>query len=249
MAEQIKQRWQLATLRACCAFVAVFLHVWAVSAPLAVVAVTQAAEQAQSAAKKRGMVAFSIMTMASPTKPVMKPAASVVKREQPVAEATAKPIRWTKPAEPVVAKPAQKTATDTAVHEAAKLFKQETPKEEISTDRAIADAAPAALSPSQTQAGVHALVEMSEPKFVSPPSPPTYPTLARKRGQEGTVWLDIVLDAQGTQSQLHILKSSGVAVLDTAALSAVSRWRFRPYEISGVGRPSRVRIPIEFSLN
>lgn len=246
MAEQIKQRWQLATLRAFCAFVAVFLHVWAVSAPLAVEAVTQAAEQAQSAAKKRGVVSFSIMTIASPAKSVVKPAASVVKREQLVAEATAKPIR---PVEPVVAKPAQKTATNTAVHEAAEVFKQETVKEEISTDRAIAEAAPAASSPRQTQAGVHALAEMSEPKFVSPPSPPTYPTLARKRGQEGTVWLDIVLDAQGTQSQLHIIKSSGVAVLDTAALSAVSRWRFRPYEISGVGRPSRVRIPIEFSLN
>lgn len=245
MAEQIKQRWQLATLRAFCAFVAVFLHVWAVSAPLAVEAVAQAAEQAQTTSNK-GVVAFSIMTMASPAKPVMKPAASIVKREQLVAEATARPI---KPVEFVVAKPAQNTATDTAVHEAAEVFKQETAKEEISTDRAIADAAPAASPPQQTQAGVHALAEMSEPKFVSPPSPPTYPTLARKRGQEGTVWLDIVLDAQGTQSQLHILKSSGVAVLDTAALSAVSRWRFRPYEISGVGRPSRVRIPIEFSLN
>ena len=227
MAEQIKQRWRLATLRAFCALVAVFLHVWAVSAPLAVEAVTQAAAQAQSAAKKGGVVAFSIMTMASP----------------------AKPVRSIKPVEPVVAKPAQKSAIDTAVHEAVEVFKQEAPKEEASTDRAIAEAASAASSPRQTQAGVHALAEMSEPKFVSPPSPPSYPTLARKRGQEGTVWLDIVLDAQGTQSQLHIIKSSGVAVLDTAALSAVSRWRFRPYEISGVGRPSRVRIPIEFSLN
>ncbi len=248
MAEQIKQRWQLAALRTFCAVVAMFLHVWAVSAPLAVEAVTKVAAQAQSMMANKRELAFSVMTVTNPVKSVVRPAASTVKREQPVAEAAAKPI---KPVEPDVikSKSAQISAADTAAQEATKVEKQEVPKQEDFTGKAIAKIAPAVSSPAQTQAGVHALAEMSEPTFLSPPSPPTYPTLARKRGQEGTVWLDIVLDAQGTQAQLHILKSSGVAMLDTAALSAVSRWRFRPYEVSGIGRPSRVRIPIEFSLN
>lgn len=104
-------------------------------------------------------------------------------------------------------------------------------------------------SPKQTQAGVHDVIEISEPQFLSPPSPPRYPTIARKRGQEGTVWVDIVLDAAGEQVQINLLRSSGVEMLDSAALLAVSNWRFKPYEAHGVSRPSRVRIPVEFALN
>lgn len=221
MAEQIKQKWSLASVRTACAVIAVCLHAWAVSAPMAVEAVTKAAAQAHSAMANKRELAFSLMTVASPAAPMVETARSEVKPSAPVV----------KPSAPVV------------------QHKQPAPKANASMTGDATDLAPAVTSPAPSEAGVHPLAEMSKPTFLSPPSPPIYPALARKRGQEGTVWLDIVLDAQGTQAQLHILKSSGVAMLDTAALSAVSRWRFRPYEVSGVGRPSRVRIPIEFSLN
>lgn len=88
-----------------------------------------------------------------------------------------------------------------------------------------------------------------EPKFAEPPKPPVYPSLARKRGQQGTVWIDVVLDAEGMPAEQLIFKSSGISLLDQAALAAVSEWRFRPYEEDGQTFQSRIRIPIEFSLN
>ncbi len=75
-----------------------------------------------------------------------------------------------------------------------------------------------------------------------------YPALARRRQQQGTVWVDVRLDAQGRQIGLQVLRSSGVKSLDQAALTAVKQWQFLPERQSGVGVPSRVHIPIEFAI-
>jgi protein TonB len=90
---------------------------------------------------------------------------------------------------------------------------------------------------------------ITEPVFAAQPKPPRYPTVARKRGQEGTVWLDIWLDEKGNKSKLEITHSSGLTLLDKSALKAVSGWHFKPYEKNGIRIASRVRIPVVFSLN
>ncbi|BFM10570.1 hypothetical protein R50072_07230 [Simiduia litorea] len=87
-----------------------------------------------------------------------------------------------------------------------------------------------------------------EPVFSSPPAPPSYPAVARKRQQTGTVWLEITLDTLGRQSTLALLQSSGFTALDQAALAAVKEWNFEPHRIAGIAKPSRVRIPVEFAL-
>tara|TARA_R110002167_G_scaffold295060_1_gene499672 strand:- start:280 stop:786 length:507 start_codon:yes stop_codon:yes gene_type:complete len=101
---------------------------------------------------------------------------------------------------------------------------------------------------SPKQQGIHTAPLVTEPLFARPPTPPNYPTVARKRGQQGTVWLDIMLDDEGEQRQLSISKSSGVAVLDEAALQAVANWEFMPYRINGKSAASRVRVPVQFAL-
>lgn len=98
------------------------------------------------------------------------------------------------------------------------------------------------------QASQHAPI-ITEPVFATQPTPPRYPTVARKRGQEGTVWLDIWLDETGKKSKLEVTQSSGLALLDASALKAVSGWQFKPYEKNGIRTASRVRIPVVFSLN
>jgi len=90
---------------------------------------------------------------------------------------------------------------------------------------------------------------ITKPVFAAQPKPPRYPAVARKRGQEGTVWLDIWLDEKGNKSKLEVTQSSGLALLDKSALKAVSEWKFKPYERNGIRIASRVRIPVVFSLN
>ena len=130
------------------------------------------------------------------------------------------------------------------------------PAEAVATSRSAVTApapeteTPATSSPAvNTDTGVNQTPLITEPVFAAAPTPPRYPALARKRGQQGTVWIDIWLDAQGRQTRLDIIDSSGLALLDQAALGAVREWRFRPHRINGVQVASRVRIPIEFSLN
>jgi len=88
----------------------------------------------------------------------------------------------------------------------------------------------------------------SKPRFARAPSAPVYPALARRRQQQGTVWLEVRLDARGKQVELQVLRSSTVPSLDQAALAAVRKWQFLPETYNGVGVPSRVQIPIEFAI-
>lgn len=78
--------------------------------------------------------------------------------------------------------------------------------------------------------------------------PPRYPRLARQRGWEGLVSLQVRVNALGEVEDVWVEGSSGHGVLDQAALTAVKGWRFRPARqgvraISGVAR-----VPIEFRL-
>lgn len=90
---------------------------------------------------------------------------------------------------------------------------------------------------------------ISNPSFSAPPKPPRYPSVARKRGQQGTVWLEIWLDELGEQTRLFVSESSGVPALDKAALRAVSAWQFQPHRYESSVVAARVRIPVEFVLN
>lgn len=79
-------------------------------------------------------------------------------------------------------------------------------------------------------------------------SPPSYPGLARKRGQEGTVLLQVLVNKEGRVDDLEIEVSSGFALLDRAAETAVRKWLFDP-AVSGQQKISMwVRVPVTFRL-
>ncbi len=86
------------------------------------------------------------------------------------------------------------------------------------------------------------------PNFSITPTRPAYPSLARKRNQQGSVLLEIWIDESGRQTRLLISKSSGYKLLDKAAIDAAERWRFKPHRKNGVPVQSRVRVPINFSI-
>ena len=78
--------------------------------------------------------------------------------------------------------------------------------------------------------------------------PPRYPRLAEKRGYEGTVVLEVLVDQRGKVGDLRVLSSSGYNVLDRAALAAVKDWSFEPASRGDEKVEMWVKIPIRFQL-
>lgn len=91
-------------------------------------------------------------------------------------------------------------------------------------------------------------VLVKKPQFLTPPAKPIYPAVARRRGQQGTVWLEILLSESGRQMQLSVVRSSGFQTLDEAAKVAVADWKLAPYRMNGVAVLSRVQVPVAFVI-
>ena len=79
-------------------------------------------------------------------------------------------------------------------------------------------------------------------------APPNYPALARKRGQEGAVILQVLVNREGRVDELEIDTSSGFTLLDRAALSAVRKWSFEPGMRGEERIPMWVKVPVTFKL-
>ena len=227
-----------------CLVMIALLHNWAMASLLAPPTLSSPAGQ-------QGQFSVAVQ-FARPTPP---PASA------PVRPAPIKPVTPSKPesvtkAVNKAAKPIKpKKVASKPVEVAKPVAKTTTPPAKQATQDQLDEASPSsepqqtARASSQAANGAHQQVVVTEPLFAAPPTPPRYPTIARKRGQQGTVWLDVWLDEEGKQAKLAIAKSSGLAVLDESALKAVSQWQFQGYRVGGVRMASRVRIPVEFALN
>ena len=79
------------------------------------------------------------------------------------------------------------------------------------------------------------------------PKPP-YPEIARRRGYEGTVRLEVEVSASGGVEQVRVQKSSGYETLDRSALETVKEWRFIPARFGGMPVKSTVIVPVTFKL-
>ena len=80
------------------------------------------------------------------------------------------------------------------------------------------------------------------------PAPP-YPVLARRRGYEGLVLLEVLVTREGRVAELRVKKSSGYKVLDRAAVKAVKNWLFEPGVKNGTTIDMWVEVPVRFRLN
>lgn len=78
---------------------------------------------------------------------------------------------------------------------------------------------------------------------------PRYPSLARRRGYEGRVLIQVAIRADGRAAQVEVKQSSGHRVLDKAALAAVKDWHFRPARRAGRPVTATVDVPISFRLD
>ncbi len=78
--------------------------------------------------------------------------------------------------------------------------------------------------------------------------PPGYPRIARRKGYEGTVVLEVLVGRKGRVSDLRVLQSCGHAVLDEAAADSVRSWMFDPGRLDDEPVEMWVRVPIRFHL-
>ncbi len=77
---------------------------------------------------------------------------------------------------------------------------------------------------------------------------PVYPSLARRRQQEGEVLVRVRVSPEGRPQSVQIAQSSGVAALDQAALAAVRGWRFQAARRGQDAVADTVLIPLRFRL-
>lgn len=97
--------------------------------------------------------------------------------------------------------------------------------------------APAPVTPASANAG-----------YLKNPAP-EYPSLALRRGWEGTVLLRVQVLASGKPGEIQVQKSSGRQQLDDAALNAVKRWSFVPAKQGDVAQVGWVSVPIDFKIH
>ena len=78
--------------------------------------------------------------------------------------------------------------------------------------------------------------------------PPAYPVDARRRREQGTVKLMVLVGPDGRVSDIRLATSSGSQALDRAALRAVKRWRWVPQKRAGERVAVRGYVTIPFVL-
>jgi periplasmic protein TonB len=130
------------------------------------------------------------------------------------------------------------------------IINEEPKKEEVSKEEA---------NPEQEQltTGMQSVDALAEASAIIKPSPagylknppPEYPNSARKRNQQGTVMLYVLVSKEGAPISIKVEKSSGHASLDESALRAVKEWKFIPARRGSSPVEASVIVPIKFQIN
>ncbi len=89
---------------------------------------------------------------------------------------------------------------------------------------------------------------VSETNLVGRRVQPQYPKRSLRMGQEGVVWIHVLIDEGGKRQQVKLHKPSQFALLNQAAIKAVKKWTFDPNILNGRAVKSWVEIPIEFRI-
>lgn len=111
----------------------------------------------------------------------------------------------------------------------------------------VQDAAPTPAHPAPTAPPAATAVYISA-NYAARNRPPEYPALSRRYGEQGTVRLRVLVQADGTAGKVEIERSSGYALLDEAARNAVRSWRFQPATKDGKPVADWYLTPVVFKL-
>lgn len=184
------------------------------------------------------LMASVVMEMPAPPSPVAQP---VVPKAPPQARTPTPPqatsaVTPTPVAVPVTTPGAPSTAAPTVPAAAP-----------AATAAASGNPRPIATTPTAT-AAVAVALPSSDADYLNNPTP-TYPSMSRRMGEQGTVLVRAFINTEGRAEKAEIRTSSGYSRLDEAALATVQRWRYVPGKRAGVAEAMWFNVPIRFLLD
>ena len=168
---------------------------------------------------------------------------------KPEAEAKPKPKSAPKPKPkpaskpPAVREPAPPEVKAAPVPEPAPAISSAAPVQPASPPAAATAPPASAVSAPPVKTGVYIPAE-----YAATNVKPAYPAMSKRYGEQGTVVLRVLVNADGTAGQVEIRTSSGYPLLDESARTAVQRWRFHPATSDGKPVADWFLIPIPFKL-
>jgi TonB family protein len=127
------------------------------------------------------------------------------------------------------------------------VMKEEIPDGLIVRDHQVMDRPVQRLKPVVASQKLQGAVTAAKPLMHVNPAP-SYPPIARERGWEGTVRLEVLVEQDGHPSAVGIERSSGHAALDDSAVQAVRQWKFSPARSGAMRFSSKIIIPVQFTL-
>lgn len=101
-----------------------------------------------------------------------------------------------------------------------------------------------ASEPGRGAAAVEATVPPAALSIAKPP----YPEECRRRGQEGTVRLRVLVARDGSVSRAEVARSSSVGAFDRAAVEGARQWRFTPARRGAATLDAWVALSVVFKL-
>nr|CAH33818.1 TonB protein [Photobacterium damselae subsp. damselae] len=168
----------------------------------------------------------------------------LVKKTTPTKKAAKKVANKTTKTKKAEQKPVAKNRDSKQVKSATKPQPQSKLKNETSQVANTANNKKALLS-----SGTQSPELVSRPTFATQPGPVSYPRLAKRRGIQGQVMVEIWIDPKGKQIKQKVISSSGTEILDQAALTAIKKWKFSSHIVDGQAIAHRVHIPVRFQLD
>lgn len=157
-----------------------------------------------------------------------------------------KPVDVAATPRPFVGRPPERAEPPAEVERAAVELREVEPPTPIRRSAAsVASPATAAAVPLEQLAG---LAEEEVAADLSHNRSPQYPAEAVRGRLEGTVLLRLHIDAAGEVVKVELIRSSGHATLDRAAVEAVGTWQGQPARRGDVPVASVEVLPIRFRL-
>jgi len=77
---------------------------------------------------------------------------------------------------------------------------------------------------------------------------PEYPMIARKKGWQGRLLLNVHVSKDGNVINLNVVKTSGFEILDKISVKTIRDWKFTPARIGGKNVEDSLNIPVSFKL-
>lgn len=158
----------------------------------------------------------------------------------PALPAKAAPELPSRPVAPATPAPApQPAAMPQAIADATPAANAPTGLQQAPAATTLAPAAPALAAVAKVELPSSSADYLHNPK-------PAYPKLSERRGEQGTVLLNVLVAVDGRPREVSVKASSGYERLDQAAREAVLGWTFVPGKRNGAAMEMSVDVPIRF---